>query len=161
DDYPWLRDRQDPAVLTYLEAENGYARAMLEPYKALEEKLYEEMVGRIKQTDLTVPYRDRGFWYYSRTEEGKQYSIYCRKRGTLEAAEEVLRDLNELIAGRAFLALGTLAISPDGRMMAYSTDPTGFREYTLVVRDLETGAFVAGPIERSGSVAWAADSQTL
>src|SRR5262245_65622025 len=113
------------------------------------------MIGRIKQTDLTVPYRDRGFWYYSRTEEGKQYSIYCRKRGTLDAPEEVLLDLNQLIAGRSFLALGTLVVSPDGRKMAYSTDPTGYREYTLVVKDLETGAFLAGPIERSGTVAGA------
>jgi oligopeptidase B len=161
DDYPWLRDRQDSAVLAYLEAENAYARTALDPYKALEDKLYEEMVGRIKQTDLTVPYRDRGFWYYSRTEEGKQYSIYCRKRGTLDAPEEVLLDLNQLIAGRSFIALGTLMVSPDGRLLAYSTDPTGFREYTLVVKDLETGQLVAGPIERAGSVAWAGDSETI
>ncbi len=161
DDYAWLRDREDPAVLAYLQAENAYARALLDRFKPLEERLYEEMIGRIKQTDLSVPYRDTGYWYYTRTEEGKQYSIYCRKRGTLEAPEQVLLDLNQLIAGRSFLALGTLAVSPDGRLMAYSTDPTGYREYTLMIKDLETGASVAGPIERTGSVAWAADNRTL
>src|SRR6185295_12182663 len=97
DEFHWLRDRTDPAVLAYLEAENAYARAWLDPFKPLEERLYDEMVGRIKQTDLTVPYRDTGFWYYVKTEEGKQYPIYCRKRGALDAAEEVLLDLNQLV----------------------------------------------------------------
>jgi oligopeptidase B len=161
DEFHWLRDRSDPAVLAYLEAENAYARAWLDPFKPLEERLYDEMIGRIKQTDLTVPYRDNGFWYYVKTEEGKQYPIYCRKRGILEAPEEVLLDLNQLVAGRSFMAIGTMAVSHDGRLLAYSTDPTGFREYTLMVKDIETGELLAGPIEKTGSAAWAADNRTL
>jgi len=161
DDYYWLRDRNDPAVLAYLEAENRYAETVLAPIQPLEQALYAEMLGRIKQTDLSVPYRDGAFWYYSRTEEGKQYSLHCRKRGTIEAPEELLLDLNVLAEGHGYMALGVLEISDDGRLMAYSTDDTGYREYTLLVRDLVTGATVLGPIRRCGAVAWAADNRTL
>ena len=119
------------------------------------------MLGRIKQTDLSVPYRDGAYWYYSRTEEGKQYSIHCRKRGALDAPEEVLLDLNALAAGHSFMALGVLEISDDGRLMAYSTDNTGYREFTLLVKDLDTGATVLGPIAKCGATAWAADNRTL
>lgn len=161
DDYYWLRDREDAAVLAYLQAENAYAEAMLAPTQELQESLYREMLGRIKQTDVSVPYREGDYWYYVRTEEGRQYPIYCRKPGLLEAAEQVLLDLNELAQGHPFLALGILGVSDDGRLLAYSTDTTGYREYTLVVRDLVTGEMVAGPIAKCGSVAWAADNRTL
>jgi len=161
DPYYWLRDRDDPAVRAYLEAENAYADQVLAPTRSLQESLYQEMLGRIKQTDVSVPYRDGGHWYYVRTEEGKQYPIYCRKRGTLEAPEELLLDLNVMAVGHPFMALGALAVSDDGRLLAYSTDVTGYREFTLVVRDLETGEQVAGPIEKCGSVAWAADNRTF
>src|SRR5438552_7733741 len=155
DDYHWLRNRDNPAVRAYLEAENAYAEAVLAPTKPLQEQLYQEMLSRIKQTDLSVPYREGEFWYYTRTEEGKQYPIHCRKRGMLNAGEEVLLDLNLLAEGRSYLAVGVLGISPDGRLLAYSLDVTGSREYTLWVKDLETQALVAGPLEHAGSMAWA------
>lgn len=161
DDYYWLRDREDTAVRGYLEAENAYAESVLEPTRALQETLYREMLGRIKQTDVSVPYREGDYWYYVRTEAGKQYGIYCRKRGSVDTSEEVLLDLNVMAEGHPFMALGVLDVSDDGRLLAYSTDTTGYREYTLVVRDLSTGEIVAGPIAKAGSLAWAADSRTL
>lgn len=161
DDYFWLRERDDPGVRAYLESENAYGEALLAPIKGLEGRLYDEMLGRIKQTDLSVPYHDGGFWYYTRTEEGKQYPIYCRKQGSLDAPETLLLDLNVLARGHGFMALGVLEISDDGRLMAYSTDTTGYREYTLVVQDLDTGAVVLGPIEKAGATVWAADNRTL
>jgi oligopeptidase B len=161
DDYFWLRERDDPAVRTYLEAENTYGEALLAPIKGLETRLYDEMLGRIKQTDLSVPYHEGGYWYYTRTEEGKQYPIHCRKQGSLDAPETVLLDLNVMAHGHGFMALGVLEISDDGRLMAYSTDTTGYREYTLIVQDLDTGAVVLGPIEKAGATVWAADNRTL
>ena len=161
DDYFWLRERDDPAVLEYLGAENAYAEAELAPLRPLAEKLYQEMLGRIKQTDVSVPYREGSYWYYARTEAGLQYPIYCRKPGSLTAAEEILLDLNRLAEGHPYMALGALAVSDDGRLLAYSTDRTGYREYTLVVQELESGAQVEGPFEKCGSVAWAADNRTL
>ena len=161
DDYFWLRDREDPAVRAYLEAENAYAEAVLAPTRALQEALYREMLGRIKQTDVSVPYREGDYWYYARTEEGRQYPVYCRKRDPLSAPEQVLLDLNQLAEGHDYLGLGALSISDDGRLMAYSLDTTGYREYSLVVKDLESGAILAGPLEKTGSVAWAADHRTF
>ncbi len=161
DQYFWMRDRSDPAVLEYLAAENAYADDLLAPLKPLQETLYREMLGRIKETDVSVPYRERNFWYYARTEEGLQYPIYCRKPAQADAAERVILDLNHLAEGHPFLGLGAFDVSDDGRLLAYSTDLTGFREYTLVVQDLETGAIVAGPFGKTGSVAWAADNRTV
>lgn len=161
DPYYWLRNRDDPSVLAYLTAENAYADTVLAPVASLREQLYGEMLGRIKQTDLSVPARESDFWYYSRTVEGKQYPIYCRKYRSLDAPEEILLDLNELARGHSFMALGAYSVSPDGTRLAYSTDPTGFREYTLYLKDLETGGLLAHPVERVDSVAWAADSATV
>ncbi len=161
DDYSWMRDRSDPAVLEYLTAENAYADSVLAPLKPLQETLYREMLGRIKETDVSVPYRESGFWYYVRTEAGLQYPIYCRKRAQLETEERVVLDLNQLAQGHPFLGLGTFEVSDDGRLLAYSTDLTGFREYTLVVQDLETGTVVLGPFLKTGSVAWSSDNRTL
>ena len=161
DEYFWIRNREDPAVEQYLQAENNYAEAVLAPTRALQETLYQEMLGRIQQTDVSVPYREGDYWYYLRTQEGLQYPRYCRKPDSPDAEEQVLLDLNQLAEGHPFLGLGALRISDDGRFMAFSTDTTGYREYTLVVRDLSSGALVAGPIEKSGSVAWAADNRTL
>ena len=161
DDYAWLRDREDPEVLAYLSAENAYAETVLGPTRELQETLYREMLGRIKQTDVGVPYRYRGWWYYTRTEEGKQYSIFCRKRGTLQAPEEVILDLNRLAEGKTHMSLRVFEPSDDGRLLAYSTDPTGFREYSLVVADLATGIIVAGPLDGAGTVAWCPDNRTL
>ena len=161
DDYFWLRQRDDPAVRAYLEAENAYAEAILAPTRDFQESLYLEMLGRIKQTDVSVPYRDGEYWYYVRTEEGRQYPIYCRRHGSVEAPEQILLDVNRLAVGHPFMALGALSVSDDGRLMAYSTDATGYREYGLVVDDIATGERLAGPIEKSGPVAWAADNRTL
>jgi len=161
DDYFWLRDKSNPEVAAYLEGENAYTDAVLAPLAELRETLYREMLGHIQETDMGVPYRKGGFYYYSRTEAGRQYPIYCRKRGSLEAPEEVTLDLNGLATGEAFLSLGVYAVSDDGRRLAYSTDLTGFRDYTLFVKDLETGTLLPVRVEKIGSVAWAGDNRTL
>ncbi len=161
DDYFWLRERKDPAVRAYLEAENAYADAVLKPTGALRKSLYDEMLGRIQETDLSVPYLKKGFWYYSRTEKGKQYPIFCRRKGSLEAAEEVTLDQNELAKGHPFLDIDEYEVSDDGRRLAYSTDVTGFREYTLHVKDLVTGRTLPDLAEKVSSAAWAADGETL
>jgi oligopeptidase B len=161
DDYFWLRERSNPEVRTYLEAENKYADEVMKDTLALQEKLYQEMLGRIKQTDLTVPYPMRGYYYYSHTETGKQYPIYCRKKGTLEAPEQVLLDLNEMAKGERFMAVGDWDVSDDGMLLAYTTDITGFREYTLHVKDLSTAKVLPDSVPTVSSVAWAADNRTL
>jgi oligopeptidase B len=166
DDYAWLRDKQNPEVTTYLEAENAYADAVLAPLAGLREQLYQEMLSHIKQTDVSVPFRDGDWWYYTRTEEGLQYGIHCRKRGDgagpdVDAAEQVILDGNEMAKGHAFFAIGSTDITDDGRWLAYTTDTTGFRQYTLHIKDLETGETLAGEVERVGSVVWAADDSTL
>jgi oligopeptidase B len=161
DDYDWLRRKDDPEVLAYLEAENVYTAAVMQPTEALQESLYQEMLGRIQETDLEVPYRQGGHLYYSRTEQGKQYRIHCRKQGSLDAPEEILLDLNELAEGRPFLSLGVYQVSDDGNLLAFSLDVTGFRQYTLAVKDLRTGEIRPERWERVTSVAWTADNQTF
>src|SRR5262249_983194 len=157
DEYAWLRGKDDPEGTAYLEAENAYTDFVMKPTVEFQEGLYKEMLARIKEDDQSVPYAFGGGLYYSRTETGKQYSIHCRERAA-EAVEEVTLDLNQLAEGHAFLALGAYAISDDGRWLAYSVDYTGFREYTLFVKDLLTGELSGERIERVSSVAWAADS---
>ena len=165
DHYAWLREKQNPEVLAYLEAENAYADAVLKPTEPLQERLYQEMLGRIQQTDLSVPYLLRGYLYFTRTEEGKQYRLHYRKRQTSDASEnapdELLLDLNALAQGHSFLGLGNFEISPDSRFLAYSTDTTGFRQYTLHIKDLQSGADLSERVERVTSVAWASDNRTL
>jgi oligopeptidase B len=163
DDYFWLRERTNPEVIAYLEAENRYADAVMAPAEALQDGLYREMVGHIKETDLSVPYREHGHFYYSRTEEGKQYPIYCRRKGSLDAPEQVTLDVNALAQGTAFMAIGDYAVSDDGNVLAYSTDETGDRQYTLRVKDLATGETFGDRIEMtaSDSVVWASDHRTL
>jgi len=166
DDYAWLREKDNPEVKAYLDAENAYAEAVMAPLEGLRGELYAEMLSHIKQTDISVPFRDGDWWYYTRTEEGLQYSIYCRKRGTARepdanASEEVILDSNKLAEGLAFFAVGATDLSDDGRWLAYTTDTTGFRQYTLHVKDLLTGETLTGTVERVGSVAWAADNRTL
>ena len=162
DEFAWLRQRDDPAVVAYLDAENAYAGEILAPTRGLQEVLYREMLGRIKETDLTVPVRRDGHWYYTRTEEGKQYPIHCRRAESMEqGVEEVLVDLNALAIGKSFLALGDFAVSDDSNLLAFSTDETGYRQYTLVVRDLTSGEYTGFRRERVTSVAWACDSRTL
>ena len=161
DDYAWLREKDSPDVLAYLEAENAYTDSLSAPSVALQETLYQEMKARIQETDLSVPYKYGDYFYYSRTEEGKQYPIRCRKRGSLEAEEQVTLDLNVLAEGHSYLGLGAYAVSDDGHLLAYSTDVTGFRQYTLQVKDLRTGELLPDRIEKTISVVWAGDNKTL
>ena len=161
DDYFWLREKSNPEVIKYLEAENAYTEEVMKPTKALRETLYKEMLGHIKQTDLSVPYRIGEYYYYSRTEEGKQYPYQCRKKGGMQAPEEILLDLNKLAEGHTFLALGAFNVSNDGNLLAYSTDTNGYRQYALHVKDLRTGKTLSENIERTGSVVWANDNRTL
>jgi oligopeptidase B len=161
DDWFWLRNKPDPAVRAYLEAENAYAEAALAPVGGLRETLYREMLARIKQTDLSVPYLSYGFYYYTRTVEGRQYPVYCRRRGSMEAPEEVLLDLNELAVGKTFVGLGAFTVSDDGALLAYSLDTTGFRQYGLHVKDLRSGRLLPDRAWPVRSVAWGADNRTL
>src|SRR5882757_7915389 len=162
DQYAWLRHKENPEVNAYLEAENAYTDAVLEPTEAFQEKLYQEMLGRILQTDLSVPYQLRGYLYFTRTEEGKQYPLHYRKRDAAESADdELLLDLNALSAGHSFLSLGSFAISDDNSLLAYSLDTTGFRQYTLQIKNLRTGEALPVRIERVTSAAWAADNRAL
>jgi oligopeptidase B len=161
DDYFWLREKDNPKVRAYLEAENAYAEAYMKPTEGLQKTLYDEMLGRIKETDLSVPYRDRGWYYYYRTEKGKQYPIWCRKKGSLDAPEEVYLDVNELAKGERFMNVAVRAFTDDGRLLAYTTDNTGFRDYTLHVKDMSTGKVLSERVERVTSAAWAPDNKTL
>jgi oligopeptidase B len=161
DDYFWLRDKSNPDVLKYLEAENAYTEQIMQPTKELQETLYKEMLGRIKQTDLSVPSRIGDYFYYSRTEEGKQYSYMCRRKGSMQAPEELLLDLNALAVGHSYLGVGAYVVSDDGHWLAYSLDTTGYRQYALHVKDLQTGTALTEHIERVGTVVWASDNRTL
>ncbi|MEK6322629.1 MAG: S9 family peptidase [Acidobacteriota bacterium] len=161
DDYFWLREKKNPEVIKYLESENAYTEEVMKPTKEFQEALYKEMLGHIKQTDLSVPSRIGEYYYYSRTEEGKQYPYMCRKKGSLDGKEEVLLDLNKLAEGKSFLGLGGYTVSNDGNLLAYSTDTTGYRQFALHVKDLRTGHTLSESIERTGSVVWANDNKTL
>jgi oligopeptidase B len=161
DNYFWLREKKNPEVIKYLEDENAYADAVMKPTEQLQEALYKEMLGHIKQTDLSVPSRIGEYYYYSRTEEGKQYPYMCRKKGSMEGQEEVLLDLNKMAEGHSFLGLGAYHASDDGNLLAYSTDTTGYRQFRLHVKDLRTGQNLTEDIERVGSVVWANDNKTL
>jgi oligopeptidase B len=161
DNYFWLREKSNPEVVKYLEAENAYTAEMTKTQKPFEEALYKEMLSHIKQTDLAVPVRRGDYLYYARTEEGKQYPIRCRRKGSMEASEEVLLDLNEIGTGRKFVGLGDFVVSDDQNLLAYTFDFTGFRQYTLQVKDLRTGQILPDKVERVTGVEWAADNKTL
>ncbi len=161
DDYFWLRVKSDPAVRAYLEAENAYAANVLAPLAPLRERLYQEMLARIKQTDLSVPYRLDGYYYYTRTVEGQQYPIFARKRGSLSAPEQVTLDVNQMAKGQVFMGIGEYGISDDGNLLAYSFDSTGYRQYALRVKDLRTGELLPTRADRVTSAAWAADNRTI
>lgn len=160
DNYFWLREKSNPEVIKYLNAENAYTDAMTKELKPFEDTLYKEMLGRIKQTDLSVPTRRGAYLYYSRTEEGKQYPIQCRKKGE-DGAEEILLDMNEMAKGKKFAGLGAFVLSDDQNLLAYSVDYSGYRQYTLQVKDLITGKILPDTLERANSVVWAADNKTL
>jgi oligopeptidase B len=161
DDYFWMREKSNPLVAEYLQAENAYADAVMADTGPLQEKLYQEILSHIQQTDDTVPYRKGDYLYYSRTEEGLQYPIHCRKRADGAGREETTVDLNALAKGEKFMSLDVFEVSDDGGLLAYSTDNTGFREYTLRVKNLVTGEILSERIEKCASAAWAADNRTL
>ncbi len=161
DDYRWLREKSNPEVAQYLETENAYTDAIMKPTEPLQKKLYDEMVSHIKETDVNVPYKDGGYSYYSRVEAGKQYPIFARKKASLDAAEQITLDVNALAQGEKFMALGAYDVSEDGNLLAYSTDNTGFRQYRLHVRDLRSGKDLPDTAEKTGSIVWANDNQTI
>lgn len=161
DNYFWLREKSSPAVIAHLEAENAYAAAVMKPTEAFQDKLYKEILSHIKQTDENVPYRWGNYFYYSRTVEGQQYPIFCRKHLKLDAPEQILIDVNELAKGQKFMSIGAFAPSDDGNLLAYSTDNTGYRQYTLQVKNLKTGELLPEKIERVDDLAWASDNKTI
>ena len=168
DDYGWMRSAKDaktgkvrPEVEEYLTAENAYTEAYMQPTADLQKTLYDEMLGRIKQTDLSVPYRKGDWWYYSKTVEGQQYPIYYRARKPNGDDEKLLLDLNEMAKGLKYFAIGSFDVSDDGNYLAYATDVNGYRQYTLQVKDLRTGKILPDKIERVTSVEWATDDKTL
>ncbi|NML41742.1 S9 family peptidase [Chitinophaga sp. G-6-1-13] len=162
DNYYWMNDREDPKVLAWLNAENAYLDTVMAPEKELRGKLFEEMKGRIKETDMSVPYLKNGYYYYSRYEKGKEYPIYCRKKGSLEADEEIILNVNDLAAGHAYCQVAGLSISPDTKLLAYGIDTVSRRRYTIHVKNLETGETLTDAIqETTGGSCWANDNKTL
>ncbi len=164
DEYHWLRDdtRTREDVLAYLRAENEYKDAILAPLADLQERLYTEITGRIEQEDASVPYRDRGHWYYRRYAAGQEYPVYLRRRDVAGAGEEVLLDEAELARGREFFELGALEVSPDNRLLAYAEDPVGRRQYVLRFKDLDSGAVLPDVVENvEAALAWTADSRSV
>lgn len=162
DPFFWLRDKDNPEVLKYLEAENRYTESVLKHIRKLQETLYHEMRGRIQESDISVPEKIDDYYYYSRSETGKQYGIFCRKKGSLDAKEEVLLDENELAKGQKYFRIGTLSVSRDHQLLAYSTDTNGSETYLLRIKSLETGALLPDEIKNcGGSFAWANDNKTF
>ena len=161
DDYGWLKDKKNPEVIRHLDAENAHTAAALKPTEALQAKLYAEALARIQQTDADVPVRDRGHWYYSRTVEGQQYRLVCRRTGAKDAPEQVLLDGNQMAAGTKFFSLGQTKVSDDGHLLAFATDTTGYREYMLSVKDLRTGKLLEDKLVKATDFEWAADNRTL
>ena len=162
DNYAWFRDRNNPAVIAHLNAENAYTESMTAGTQSLRDALYAELVGRIKETDLSVPSWDAPYWYYTRTEQGQPYPIFCRKLKTLDATEEIIFDQNAEAKGRKFFSLGGFDVSPDHSRLAVLVDTTGYEDFTLRVKDLRTGKYLRDRKEKLGfGLAWASDNQTL
>lgn len=173
DNYYWMKltdeqknaeqkDEQTQKVLNYLTAENDYLAAKMKHTEALQEKIYNEIIGRIKQTDESVPYKDNGYWYYTRYEEGKEYPIYCRKKGSLTATEEVLLNVNDLAKGHDYYAITGLSVSEDNNLLAYAEDSVSRRRYTVYVKDLRSGKIIDKPVPNTeGYITWANDNKTF
>ena len=160
DDFAWMRNKASTSVIEYLKAENAYADALMAPYEAFRNALYAEMLGRIKQTDMNVPYQKGGWFYNSRTVEGKQYPIYVRQK-TLDSPEDVILDVNKLAEGQKFMSIGNYEVSDDGNLLAYTTDNVGYRQYKLHVKDLRSGELLPDTVERVDAVMWTPDNKTL
>lgn len=164
DEYYWLRDdkRENKEMLAYLNAENAYADAVMAPLKPLENRLYEEIVGRIKQDDSSVPYRERGHWYYSRFETGQDYPVYARRAGSMDAAEQVLLDVNVMAKGKDYFNVGDWEVSQDNKILAWAEDAVGRRQYVIRFKNLETGEVYGDEIKGvSPNIVWADDNRTL
>jgi oligopeptidase B len=162
DNYFWMRNRKDSSVIKYLEAENAYTAAMTKHMEAAQDRLYKEILGRIKETDLSVPYKRAGYWYYTKTEAGKQYPIFARRKGSLSAAEEIILDQNELAKGKQFLTVTAVEPSPDAQRLAFIVDTTGYEDFTVMVKDLRTGAILPDRLSHvSWGVAWSTDGRTI
>ena len=164
DEYYWLRDddRKNPDMLAYLNAENAYADQQMAPLKPLQEAIYKEIVGRIKQDDSSVPYRERGYWYYTRFETGKDYPVHARRKGSMDAPEEVLLDVNALAAGKGYYSVGDYEVTQDNRILAYAEDDVGRRQYVIRFKDLQTGQVLPDIVKGvSPNLVWADDNKTL
>lgn len=162
DDYYWLNDKENPEVIAYLNAENAYTKEMMVHTEDFQKALFEEMKGRIKEDDTSVPYKLNGYWYITRYEKGKDYPVYVRKKETLQAAEEILFDCNEMAKDYTYFNLGSIAISPDNKMACFSTDTVSRRQYVIQIKNLETGELYSDKIlNTTGSAVWANDNATL
>ncbi|MCC7245344.1 MAG: S9 family peptidase [Saprospiraceae bacterium] len=161
DEYYWLNERENPAVMNYLKAENAYADSVLKPVEGLREQLFNVLKSRIKEDDQSVPYFKNGYWYITRFETGKEYPIYARKKGDLNAPEEIIANVNELAAGKPYCQFGGYTISPDNRMMAFGVDYTGRNLFKLYFKNLETGETLKESFDYGGSMAWANDNKTI
>lgn len=162
DNYYWMNNREDPKVIAWLNAENAYLDTIMAPSRKLEDDLFEEMKDRIKETDVSVPYLKSGYYYYTRYEQGKEYPIYCRKKGSLEATEEIMLNVNEMAAGHSYFHVGGMDVSTNGKLLAYSVDTVSRREYTTHIKNLETGEILPDAIPKTeGDATWANDNKTL
>ncbi|MDX1427340.1 MAG: oligopeptidase B, partial [Salegentibacter mishustinae] len=162
DNYYWMNNRDDAEVIDYLNQENEYNQKMTEHTRDFQQRLFEEMKARIKEDDESVPYKLNGYWYLTRFETGKDYPIYSRKKGELEAPEELLFDVNEMAEGFEYYSLGGLNVSPDNKMVAFGVDTLSRRKYTIQIKDLQTGEIYPDKIENAtGGSTWAADNKTL
>jgi oligopeptidase B len=162
DPFFWLNDRENPAVIAYLNAENDYTQAVMADSKTFQEELYTEMVARFKQDDQSVPFFDNGYWYLNRFVEGGEYPFHIRKKGSLEAPEEIILDVPAMAQGHSYFAIGSKSVSHDNRYLAFSQDTVSRRIYTIRVRDLATGEFLNDEIPNtSGAAVWAKDNLHL
>lgn len=162
DNYFWMNQREDPEVIAHLEAENAYTDSLLKHTEGFQQKLYDEMLARIKKTDESVPFKQNGYYYYSRTEGEAEYPLICRKKESLEADEEILLNVPQMAEGEAFFSIGDYEVSPNNELLAYSVDNVSRRKYTIYIKNLKTGELYADKVENtSGSITWANDNKTL
>src|SRR5680860_581071 len=162
DNYYWMNDREDPEVIAYLEAENTYKEAILKHTEPLQAKLFDEIKAKIKQEDESVPYKKKGYFYYSRTVPEKEYNLVCRKFGSLDAEEEILLDVNQMADGYEYFALGGSSVSPDNKLIAFGIDTLSRRNYTIYIKNLEPGEILNDVIPlTTGGATWANDNKTI
>ncbi|MDR3272951.1 MAG: S9 family peptidase [Flavobacteriaceae bacterium] len=162
DNYYWLNERKNPEVIKYLEAENAHTEAVMKDTEKLQQKLFDEMKGRIKEEDESVPYKHNGYWYLTRFVKGGEYPIFSRKKETLEASEEILCDVNKMAEGHKFYRLGNVKVSPDNKLAAFAADTVGRRIYTIQIKNLETDEILPDKLEKTtGNLVWANDNRTL